>query len=147
MSDSENEFNNYDVFEVAIPHGDQRHIVALNGLAAAYGWRVTEQKTDKPDQGIDENLIQCPEPLEFKLPVPSGNPLGELTLVLGAIKQLNTRTQELVDMARSSRATWADIGRAAGITRQSAYERWTEKGRQRNRENQRKLRTSKNSTD
>lgn len=41
--------------------------------------------------------------------------------------QAGRRLDKTVAAAKSSGASWADIGRAVGISRQSAHERWAEK--------------------
>jgi len=55
----------------------------------------------------------------------------EPDLLLGEIAELTERRRDLderlaaaVGKARQAKATWEDIGRAAGMTRQSAHERW-----------------------
>lgn len=40
-------------------------------------------------------------------------------------KQAGARLDKTVAAARAAGASWADIGRAAGISRQSAHERWS----------------------
>ena len=72
--------------------------------------------------------------------LPAKQALGRLVLVLAEIEDLREKAQCSVDEAREQGATWHDIGNAAGISRQAAYDRFTEKGRARNRENQRKRR-------
>ncbi|MDE8670984.1 hypothetical protein PY310_20695 [Pseudarthrobacter sp. H3Y2-7] len=41
--------------------------------------------------------------------------------------QAGRRLDKTVAAAKAARASWADIGRAVGISRQSAHERWAEK--------------------
>ena len=54
-------------------------------------------------------------------------PWTSLEVVQDAAQRLDAAAAELdtaVAAARKSGATWADVGRAAGMTRQSANERW-----------------------
>lgn len=41
--------------------------------------------------------------------------------------QAGNRLDKTVSAAKAAGATWADVGRAVGISRQSAHERWAEK--------------------
>jgi hypothetical protein len=41
--------------------------------------------------------------------------------------QAGRRLDKTVAAAKAAGATWADVGRAAGITRQAAHERWANK--------------------
>jgi len=50
--------------------------------------------------------------------------LTEVQAAAGAAAQAKLRLDAAVALARHSGASWADIGRAAGMTRQSAQERW-----------------------
>ncbi len=68
--------------------------------------------------------------------------LGQLALVLHEAASLQEKTQALVDEARGKGATWVQIGAVAGVRPQSAYQRWTETGREKNREHQRRRRES-----
>jgi hypothetical protein len=40
------------------------------------------------------------------------------------VRKAQTRLDEAVQRARADGSSWADVGDAAGITRQSAHERW-----------------------
>jgi len=50
--------------------------------------------------------------------------LTELKAAAAAAAQAKLRLDAAVALARHSSASWADIGRAAGMARQSAQERW-----------------------
>lgn len=49
---------------------------------------------------------------------------GPVRAASAAYEQAGQRLTDAVIEAREAGATWADIGRAAGISRQSAHERW-----------------------
>jgi hypothetical protein len=54
-------------------------------------------------------------------------PLGQLGAVSAAAaeaEQARQRLDQAVAAARAGGASWADVGRAAGMARQSAHERW-----------------------
>ena len=42
-------------------------------------------------------------------------------------RQAGHRLDKTVEAAKAAGASWADIGRAAGISRQAAHERWADK--------------------
>lgn len=50
--------------------------------------------------------------------------LVEVKAAAGAAASVKERLDAAVTLARHSGASWADIGRAAGMARQSAQERW-----------------------
>ncbi len=50
--------------------------------------------------------------------------LTEVEAASAAVSQAKLRLDAAVALARNSDASWADIGRATGMTRQSAQERW-----------------------
>jgi len=50
--------------------------------------------------------------------------LTEVEAAAAAVSQAKLRLDTAVALARHSSASWADIGRAAGMARQSAQERW-----------------------
>ncbi|MFF2317756.1 hypothetical protein ACFVTE_15980 [Arthrobacter sp. NPDC058097] len=57
-------------------------------------------------------------------------PFGAVAGVEAAARdyaQAGRRLDKTVAAAKAAGATWADIGRAAGITRQAAHERWADK--------------------
>ncbi|MEU8347859.1 hypothetical protein AB0C74_39695 [Spirillospora sp. NPDC048832] len=54
-------------------------------------------------------------------------PLGALDVVraeANAVAEAQIRLADAVQAARAEGSSWAEIGRAAGMTRQSAHERW-----------------------
>ena len=50
--------------------------------------------------------------------------ITEVEAAANAVEQAKLRLDAAVALARSSGASWADIGRSTGMTRQSAQERW-----------------------
>ena len=50
--------------------------------------------------------------------------LGGVSDAAGELEKARQRLDQAVREARAGGASWADIGRAAGMTRQSAHERW-----------------------
>lgn len=56
--------------------------------------------------------------------------------------RLEGTLQQLVNDARSQGYTWQEIGDAAGMAKQVAHTRWTNKGRESARSQQRKIRAS-----
>lgn len=50
--------------------------------------------------------------------------LSTLTLIMKAAEQNTSFAQEWVDMLREKRASWAEIGKALGVSRQSAWEKY-----------------------
>jgi hypothetical protein len=60
--------------------------------------------------------------------------LGRIASAQAMIKQLTEEIDTNVHLAKAGGVTWEDIGQAAGVTRQSAYQRWSERGRERHRE-------------
>lgn len=74
--------------------------------------------------------------------------LGQLALVLtkttelqDELRELQADAEDLVSEARRLGVTWNAIGEVAGITPQSAYQRWTSVGQEKHRQYQRKRRT------
>jgi hypothetical protein len=66
--------------------------------------------------------------------------MGELTFLAAMQESLREEEDRLVAEARENGVTWSEIGRYFGITPQSAYQRWSETGREKHRDYQRKLR-------
>lgn len=64
--------------------------------------------------------------------------LGQIASRALLIDQLRNEMAELVDAARDTGATWTEVGLAAGIGPSSAYQRWSERGRENHRVHQRK---------
>lgn len=50
--------------------------------------------------------------------------LATLTLIMRSAEQNNDFAQEWVEMLREKRASWAEIGKALGVSRQSAWEKY-----------------------
>lgn len=74
--------------------------------------------------------------------------LGDAAPVLGAIavlsqlrRDLTAEIEELVGQAREWGATWTDVGSVEGVAPQTAYQRWSEQGRAKHREAQRRRNT------
>jgi hypothetical protein len=52
--------------------------------------------------------------------------LEDLTVMLSCHKAMGSAVCDAIRTARDEQGwTWADVGRAAGVTRQSAHERWS----------------------
>jgi hypothetical protein len=49
--------------------------------------------------------------------------LTTLTLITRSAEQNNSFAEEWIDMLRERRASWAEIGKALGVSRQSAWEK------------------------
>lgn len=65
---------------------------------------------------------------------------SDLRQTMGAIAQLHEDAQATVSALRNLGVSWREIGELTGVTGQAASQRWSEAGRARNRENQRRLR-------
>ena len=69
------------------------------------------------------------QPRNSKPPSPDELPTERLLERLGAIEQTlqgkGSQLQAVVDILRSREVSWAEIGTALGISRQSAWERFT----------------------
>ena len=75
------------------------------------------------------------------------NHQGPLELLLEELSQnmkeqrtLNARTHEIAEQAKLAGGTWAAIAKAAGISPQTAFQRWSAKGRESHRKRQANLR-------
>ena len=53
------------------------------------------------------------------------DPLGALRGLAESMRGVQRLVPDVVDLAREQRYTWAEIGNALGITRQSAWERFS----------------------
>jgi hypothetical protein len=75
------------------------------------------------------NEIVADRPLNSKSPSPQELPTKRLLERLAAIEQTvqgkGSQLQTVVDLLRSRKVSWAQIGVALGISRQSAWERFT----------------------
>ena len=99
----------------------------------------TPEIPSRPEIDYQPPLIEA----TFSKTTPIFEPiLGRLALENARLKELQEQhkafLQELADTAREAGASWNDIGKALDITPQSAYQRWSEHGRDKHRENQRK---------
>ena len=56
---------------------------------------------------------------------PRFSPKGDYLAATNRVREEGTRN--LVAAAKAAGASWADLGRAVGISRQSAHERWADK--------------------
>jgi ClpX C4-type zinc finger len=75
------------------------------------------------------NEIIADRPLNSKAPSPEELPTERLLERLGPIEETvqgkGNQLQTVVDLLRSRKVSWAQIGAALGISRQSAWERFT----------------------
>ena len=75
------------------------------------------------------NEIIADRPLNSKSPSPEELPTKRLLERLGPIEETvqgkGNQLQTVVDLLRSRKVSWAQIGAALGISRQSAWERFT----------------------
>ena len=75
------------------------------------------------------NEIIADRPLNSKSPSPEELPTERLLERLGPIEETvqgkGNQLQTVVDLLRSRKVSWAQIGAALGISRQSAWERFT----------------------
>jgi hypothetical protein len=75
------------------------------------------------------NEIIADHPLNSKSPSPEDLPTERLLERLGPIEETvqgkGNQLQTVVDLLRSRKVSWAQIGAALGISRQSAWERFT----------------------
>jgi hypothetical protein len=51
--------------------------------------------------------------------------LHDLEQLLDELRDLETRIEDKVQLARRSGASWSEVGRAAGLSRQGAQQRWS----------------------
>jgi len=75
------------------------------------------------------NEIMADRPLNSKSPSPEELPTERFLERLGPIEETvqgkGNQLQTVVDLLRSRKVSWAQIGAALGISRQSAWERFT----------------------
>jgi hypothetical protein len=75
------------------------------------------------------NEIVADRPFHSQMPTPEKLPTDRLLERLGPIEDTvqgkGNQLQTVVDMLRSRKVSWAQIGAALGISRQSAWERFT----------------------
>jgi hypothetical protein len=104
------------------------------------GWRgpLWRKVTDPGQHDLAAHKVHDPSPSEWGDP-PSGledeiwrewsghlppQSLADVREAAGDVHKAQDRLDEAVQRARADSCSWADIGDAAGITRQSAHERW-----------------------
>jgi hypothetical protein len=61
----------------------------------------------------------------FKRDVPTQSLLGQLRAIEDTLQGKGSQLQHTVEQLRSRKVSWAEIGAALGISRQSAWERFT----------------------
>jgi hypothetical protein len=64
--------------------------------------------------------------------------LGQLAVALAEVERQTELASQSALEAKELGATWAEIGQAVGITPHGAYQRWSERGKERHRAAQRK---------
>jgi hypothetical protein len=74
---------------------------------------------------IDHRAIGEITHAEWKQHIEPDRLLAQIADLTAQRHELDERLAKAVAQARAVNATWEDIGRAAGITRQSAHERWS----------------------
>ena len=83
---------------------------------------------------IHNHAIEIAQSLPIEVRRPKEEILAELEAASQEVDRLRARCAELAEDARMQDATWQEIGNAAGIKPQSAYQRWSVEGRQRHRD-------------
>jgi hypothetical protein len=72
--------------------------------------------------------------------------LGRVTVALEEIRILKEVAHLRVTAARAAGASWAKIAEAAGMAPQSAYQRWSDQGKEKHRDYQHQRRSRSNQT-
>jgi hypothetical protein len=93
----------------AADFGRRRDFVPLDGFADA---------SRKVEDAISE---------EWKAHIAPSDSIVGVEVAAREYNQAGHRLDKTVAAAKAAGASWADIGRAVGISRQSAHERWTDK--------------------
>lgn len=75
----------------------------------------------------DEELIAAARASSPWETMTDAEALGILPQILAAAEQNASFAQEWVDLLRARRVSWAEIGRALGVSRQAAWERFARK--------------------
>lgn len=119
---------------------DGRAALGWRGLCEC-GWRgPLWTRADEPELAdLDVRRLHLPEPSPYGIP-PEGiedairaewqahlhptDALTEVRIHAAAMAAAQVRLADAVRAARRTGSSWADIGNAAAITRQSAHERW-----------------------
>lgn len=100
-----------------------------------------EQPTEPPPPSI-ELVEDAPEDTVDNALLMITWKLGGLAALLEQVQEAEEEVRGQVQHARELGATWAQVGQVAGIKPQSAYQRWTDTGRQKHREYEKKRRDS-----
>jgi len=99
-------------------------VVAWRGTCGC-GWkgqqwpRPAEQDPFYPPAEVEDAVYR-----EWQIHIAPVEAAAAVAAAAAAHAATAVRLDAAVDDARRAGATWADIGRAAGISRQSAHERW-----------------------
>jgi hypothetical protein len=120
---------------------DGRTAIGWRGVCEC-GWRgpLWERVTDPMEHDLSARKVFDPDPSAGDS-VPSGviedaihrewlghlppTSLADVRAAAEDVRKAETRLDDAVARARADGSSWADIGEAAGITRQSAHERWS----------------------
>jgi hypothetical protein len=73
---------------------------------------------------VDHKVVAEAVHAEWKRHIEPALLLGEIAELTARRREVDERLAVAVAQARKAKTPWEDIGRAAGITRQSAHERW-----------------------
>lgn len=110
--------------EVVVPW-DQ---VATWRLSCQCGWTGLEQPAATETQ---YGTRDCPEEIADRVFAPAWDAhvapfvaLADLEQILDQARDLEQRAGEKVELARAGGASWAQVGRAAGLSKQGAQQRW-----------------------
>jgi hypothetical protein len=119
---------------------DGRTAIGWRGVCTC-GWRgpLWERVTDPLEHDLAARKVFDPDPSEWA-DIPAGfledtihhewlrhlppASLAEVRAAAEDVHKADYRLDEAVARARADGCSWADVGDAAGITRQSAHERW-----------------------
>jgi hypothetical protein len=99
------------------------------------GWRVVCEcgwaGVERPAVGQAGGSRDCPEEVEERVFYPAWaahvapyTALTDLERLTGQARDLEARIGETVRLARRGGASWAQVGRAAGLSKQGAQQRW-----------------------
>jgi hypothetical protein len=117
----------YDDQRVAEPNYVIDGDIVAWGVACTCGWGGTQlRRTRDADASLRDPPLDIAEQLHDEWlihlwPMAIAEQIREATV---AITQLHQRRAQLASLARSYGLSWSDIGDVAGMTRQSAQERW-----------------------
>lgn len=91
------------------------------------------------DQDLDAHRIYCDDPygldeasedlicVDWHVHIGASVELHQVALAADEVADAQRKLTEAVRVARDAGASWTDIGRAVGISRQSAHERWAKR--------------------